>query len=139
VWGEELSHPVCKIVALVPHLMSGLLCKADFSPGRMRRQDMPVGLRRSDLCPGLFHNPCWETVSGGRSRLLYTSSYDFRSAPNLQLLEQGFVCRLADFRLSLVPRYAKQGNFVACPEHRSCGFCKQRERICSRESRENDR
>jgi hypothetical protein len=113
VWGEELSHPVCKIVALVPHLMSGLLCKADLSPGRMRRHDMSAGLRRSDFCPGLFHNWCWETVSGGPSRLLYTSSYVLRSRPNLKLLEQGFGCRLADFRLGLVPGHTKQNNLVA--------------------------
>ena len=107
MWGgEELSHPVCRIVALVPHLVSGLLCKAGPSLGRMRRQDMSMCSRQSDFCPGLFHNPCWEAVSGGRSRLLdtssYVSSYVFRSRPSLKLLEQGFGCRFADFRLGLV-------------------------------------
>ncbi|MEA2831396.1 MAG: hypothetical protein QOF22_2144 [Bradyrhizobium sp.] len=50
---------------------------------------------------------------GLMSGLFDTSSCVFRSRPNLELLEQGFGCRLADFRLGLVPGYTKQNNFVA--------------------------
>ncbi|MEA2831395.1 MAG: hypothetical protein QOF22_2143 [Bradyrhizobium sp.] len=46
MWGEELCHPVCKTVVLVPHLTSGVLWTADLSPGRMRRSDTSVDLRR---------------------------------------------------------------------------------------------
>jgi hypothetical protein len=110
----------------------------------MRRPDISVGLRRSDFCRGVFHNPRTRILFRGLSGLLDTRSCVFPSRPNLKLLEQGLGCRLADFGLSPVASFAKQSNFVArqrgrCAGHRSCGFRKQRERISSRENREDDR
>jgi hypothetical protein len=110
----------------------------------MRRPDISVGLRRSDFCPGVFHNRCTKILTRGLSGLLDTRSCVFRSRPKLKLLEQDLGCRPADFGLNPVTSFTKQSNFVArqryrCAGHRSCGFRKQRERISSRENREDDR